>query len=210
MVSYTDIYHPEKKSKAEYWFGEQFAKWVNLRFFKGLGRLLDIGCGKGVFLLGFKKLGYQVYGLDIDKRALELAKTKNLKVSKINLENQKFPFRKNFFDYVFLRYVISHVQNTKHLLDEIKRVLKPGGLVFILELNWETSHKTFYNDFTIKLPFTLRSLKGKLMQHGFKVMHGRCFRNVPYVWRYSLRAFDFTFPGHTSMLVIGKKQNPQI
>ena len=62
------------KIKPEQLFACQFTKWVHKRFFLKPGKLLDIGCGKGLFLAGFKKIGYNVYGVDVESEAIKSAK----------------------------------------------------------------------------------------------------------------------------------------
>lgn len=94
---------------------------------------LDIGCGYGSLSSILSKKGVKVYGTEIDKEKLEIAKQK-LKDKNLVLklvEGEKLPFKKNFFNVVFLFDVIEHVNNPRLMLSEVRRVLKRGGLLYV-------------------------------------------------------------------------------
>jgi len=187
-------------------FATQFTKWVHKKFFKAPGKIIDVGCGKGLYLCEFKKLNYQTCGVDVDEDAVKLARKNGVKVFKCNLERGRLPFRNDFFDYAFVRYVTPCVKNTRNFLKEIRRVLKPNGLFLMIELDWNRSRKTYYNGpYKIKKRFGLELLRKTLVSYNFKIVKARKFQNIPYIWRYTTRAFDFVSPNHKSIVIVSKK-----
>jgi len=95
-------------------------------------KILDLGCDDGTWTL---KLGEKVntknlFGIEINNIAVEIARNKGINVKKGNL-NKKFPFPSNFFDVVHSNQVIEHLDNPDIFLEEIFRVLKPKGYVII-------------------------------------------------------------------------------
>lgn len=100
--------------------------------FKGK-KLLDVGCGVGMFLKKFKELGAEVYGIDIDEKKIEIAKEiyKNVEIA----PSEKMPFKRNLFDIVWLHEVIEHVDNDQETIKECFRVLKPHGKLVIFAPN---------------------------------------------------------------------------
>jgi 2-polyprenyl-3-methyl-5-hydroxy-6-metoxy-1,4-benzoquinol methylase len=94
------------------------------------GRLLDIGCGYGFFLREMQSRGWLVEGIEISKTGRRYARDKwDVPVHSRPLED--LGLRENAFDVVTLFYVIEHVLDPPVLLAEVKRVLKPGGLVLL-------------------------------------------------------------------------------
>jgi len=94
------------------------------------GKILDVGCGRGIFLNYMKELGWEVYGTEITDIAAKFAK----KILKSNifigpLEDHKFP--DNFFDVITLFHVLEHLPHPLKTLQEIYRILKPNGLLVI-------------------------------------------------------------------------------
>ncbi len=97
--------------------------------------ILDVGCGPGQLGKLILKEGYKnVWGIDISDESLRLAEQKGLKTKKVNLE-ENFPFGENIFDCVIASEVIEHIYDTEHFLDEIKRILKPSGILIITTPN---------------------------------------------------------------------------
>jgi len=198
-MKYLDMRYPEKNIEKHKLFTKNFVEWVHKRFFNKPGRLLDVGCGKGLYMDGFSAIGYKVYGIDKEQYRKD--------IKTVDLEKEKIPFAKNFFDYAFSKGVIHHIENTENFLKEIKRVLKPNGLIFIMTLDWETTYKKiFYEDFTVKKPFTLKSLKDILICYGFEIIEARKFQNIPYIWRYTTKAFDFIYPTPKSIFAVAKRE----
>lgn len=91
-------------------------------------KVLDVGCNSGEFMkMLIDKRGCEVYGIDVSDIAVEECLKKNLNVLKADAE--KIPYPDNTFDYVTLMEVLVHVFDPQKVLSEIKRVLKPGGVL---------------------------------------------------------------------------------
>jgi len=100
------------------------------------GKLLDVGCGAGVFLHRMHDLGWSVTGIDFDAKAIENAKKKygdGLTFMNTDLPGARFP--DNSFDAVTMSHVIEHVPDPVALLIEIRRILKAGGRLVITTPN---------------------------------------------------------------------------
>ena len=106
-------------------------------------RILDHGCGKGRHSTYLAKKGLEVHALDIAETALEVLRKKvdeekledNLKVVKCDIKELQFP--DEYFDAVVSINVINHGKwkDVKQYFKEIKRVLKPGGLIMVIGLS---------------------------------------------------------------------------
>jgi 2-polyprenyl-3-methyl-5-hydroxy-6-metoxy-1,4-benzoquinol methylase len=94
------------------------------------GRLLDIGCATGIFLDGMRSLGWQVHGVEPSPGAAEYARQHfGLDVFQGRLEDAGIADRS--LDAVSLWDVLEHVHEPRQVLDEIARILRPGGLVVL-------------------------------------------------------------------------------
>lgn len=103
-------------------------------------RVLDIGCGVGIFDELLVGRGAEVYGCDIFGTLLKKAKIRvpTGKFSLAEAENL-WPYEDNSFDVVFLGNVLSFVDDHIRALKEAVRVCKPDGLVIVL--TWGDSQK---------------------------------------------------------------------
>jgi 2-polyprenyl-3-methyl-5-hydroxy-6-metoxy-1,4-benzoquinol methylase len=110
-------------------------------------KVLDVGCGIGMFLEQFKNLGARVFGVDVDTEKINIAK-KNFKTVYVS-KAEKLPFQKNIFDLILLHEVIEHVDDDKQTIQECFRVLKKGGKLIIFAPNrlWPfETHGIFRHD----------------------------------------------------------------
>lgn len=95
------------------------------------GKVLDIGCSFGFFLKVAQEADWQIYGIDLSPAPVEQAK-RELGVKTIyNKSIEQAKFKANFFDLVTVFQTIEHVVDPERFLKEIKRVLKPGGVVLL-------------------------------------------------------------------------------
>ncbi len=97
-------------------------------------RILDVGCGTGASVIDLKKLlgkRVDVVGVDVVGLQIDLAKTKikkNAVYAEVELyDGEKLPFSNSSFDAIYSSDVLGHVKNVRNWLDELNRVLKPGG-----------------------------------------------------------------------------------
>jgi SAM-dependent methyltransferase len=100
---------------------------------RGGGRLLDVGCGDGRQLALMRELGWTAEGVDFDAKAVAAARARGLEVRVGALAEQRYP--DDSFDAVMLSHVIEHVYAPLELLQEIRRILKPGGELVVLTPN---------------------------------------------------------------------------
>ena len=93
--------------------------------------VLEVGCGAGVDLVRFARGGAAVTGVDLARSAIELAAanfaqqglTADLRVA----DGEQLPFPDAAFDLVFAHGVVQYTPNPGTLVEEVRRVLKPGG-----------------------------------------------------------------------------------
>ena len=141
--------------------------------FSESGRLLDIGCSNGSFVSAAQDLGWEAYGIELEKDSFEIAKRHGLKVYNKDLFQQGFP--DNYFSIITLWQVIEHLSDPIIMLNEINRILKPNGLLVVstpniqsigwklLNENWRAVEPQVH----INL-FSCLGLKTITEQNGFK------------------------------------------
>lgn len=98
-------------------------------------KILDIGCSDGY--IGEKLIEQKnvVYGADLDKRNLLIAKKRGLLVECIDIEVDSLPYKRNMFDVVIIGDIIEHVFDTDELLRKCFGVLKKGGKLIVTTPN---------------------------------------------------------------------------
>ena len=98
--------------------------------------VLEIGGGLGIDLAQFASAGAQVTDLDLSAGHLALAeehfRLRGLTGRFIHHDGEHLPFADGTFDLVYSNGVIHHTPNTKRMVDEIYRVLKPGGRAIVM------------------------------------------------------------------------------
>jgi ubiquinone/menaquinone biosynthesis C-methylase UbiE len=153
----------------------------NITFLK-TDNVLDLGCGPGIQTLCLGKKCRHIIGLDVEESAVRRAKHSSSKIGgKISseficgsLEEAAFP--NDHFDKVFSICVIEHISNYEEVINEIYRILKPGGvfvfsvdsLATIDSLLLRNKHKQNYG---IQKYFSKNELSQILGKNGFKNIH---------------------------------------
>jgi SAM-dependent methyltransferase len=89
------------------------------------GRALVNGCGVGIYLQQMGKVIDDITGLDIEHERLQEAKTRGGDV--VTGAGEALPFAKESFDLVLSHEVLEHVADDQAAIDEIVRILRPGG-----------------------------------------------------------------------------------
>ena len=97
--------------------------------FQGQGRILDIGCGSGLSLLLLKSIGWEVYGVEVNKFACNYAAKIGVNIFWGELE--KANFAPEFFDVIKITHVLEHLPSPDLAFAQMKRILKPGGTIYL-------------------------------------------------------------------------------
>lgn len=170
------------------------------RFAGKVERMVDLGCGDGEIALMFneKLKAREVYGVDINERAISLARQRGIKAYPANLSENSLPFPNEFFDLVLSLEAIEHLINPDNMLKEAYRVLRRDGYLLIstpnlaswvnrllLLLGYQPYNVEVSTETMIGVPirkgvfggpaghiraFTLRALKRALEYYGFRIM----------------------------------------
>jgi len=94
-------------------------------------RVLEVGCGAGTDLMRFAKGGARVTGVDIAPSAVALAKEnfaqQGLDADLREADGERLPFPDASFDFVYAHGVVQYTADDRALVDEVRRVLVPGG-----------------------------------------------------------------------------------
>jgi SAM-dependent methyltransferase len=94
----------------------------------GSGRLLELGCNEGRNLVLYRRNGFKPEGTEVNTRAAEVARRRGFMVYESDLESLRPSLP---FDRVVLANVLEHALDPRAMLVDVKRVLAPGGEVWI-------------------------------------------------------------------------------
>ncbi len=146
-------------------------------------RVLELGCGSGAFITFVARAVGEngtVYGLDIQPKMLgqvknKLGKPENQDIKNIELINESayhLPFENDFLDLVYMITVLQEIPDRPRALREVKRVLKPGGILAVTELLPDPDY--VFKSATIKLccqsGFVLDRVFGNLFNYTVRVI----------------------------------------
>lgn len=134
------------KGKSEYTYiderqTEKYHRYVwearikNIKKFVSTGKFLDIGSSFGGFLSVAKANGFEVQGVEVSKYASDYANLAGIPTYAGSLLEAKFP--DSNFDVICLIEVIEHLEAPHLIFPELRRILKPGGLLLLQTANFE-------------------------------------------------------------------------
>ena len=144
---------------------------------RGPGRVLDVGCGRGLLLLAFRERGWKVDGTELSDSSAAFARDV-LTIPVTVAPAVSLPWPDGTFDTVSMWHVLEHLPNPGAALREAARVLQPGGVLLAgapnfgsPEARW-TRDKWFHLDVPRHLThLTQESLNSALVSAGFHVRH---------------------------------------
>ena len=141
MDFYTFGYSPAAIATLETRTAEKHAKFLLSELTPEM-KVLDIGCGPGAITVGLAQAVAKghVVGIDIEPSQIEIG---TLKAKQLGLKNCEFrvasvfdlPFDDEYFDVVFGHTILMQFREIQPVLQEIYRVLKPGGLIGFREID---------------------------------------------------------------------------
>jgi len=169
-------YYSEVKyqAKDDLWFESlYFNRW----FKDNPGPILDIGCSTGNFIATHPEI---IEGIEIDQDALKICRERNLRVRALDADKDLSSLPADYYNGVYAKQIIEHLESPADFLRQIKRILKSGGKAVILTPNCPYALKKFFwNDPTHKHPLTKQDLKNLAISAGFAKMKisedFRCF-----------------------------------
>lgn len=156
------------------------------------GKLLDIGCGNGQFLILMKSLGWQVQGVEFDpEAAARAAEFSGAPVHAGRLEDAGLP--ESSFDVITLHHVVEHLHDPVATLSECRRILRPGGRIHLLTPNAKSlAHRVFKRHWRgLEVPrhlqvYTPAALSRTLLEAGFEIRRlGTTARSACLIWNVS-------------------------
>ena len=138
-------------------------------------KVLDIGTAGGAFLDAAKKFGYDAHGMEPSADLVSRGKARGLQIEQGTIESHTF--QAGTFDMVCLWDVIEHLPDPKTALIEIKKLLKPDGVLLINFPDIGTAQaklagKSFWWILSVHLHhFTRATIKDICFRTGFEVFH---------------------------------------
>lgn len=137
---FSPVLHPGTPA----WFNATIDRLQNEAWSKGVARcgiapsswVLDVGCGTGRWLARYQKRHLLPVGMDATAGMLKRAASNNLSCPLIVAVAQRLPFRDQAFPFVSAVTVIQHIppNEQRESLQEMARVLKPGGHLLLIDL----------------------------------------------------------------------------
>lgn len=133
--------------------------------------ILDIGCGGGV-LLHFANANFKI-GIDGDFNSLKAAQSIYHEFNLIQADVKYLPIKNDFFESILAVQIMAALENKeirKFVCHEIKRILKPGGRIIIVDLNRKSKHfeSTFTKEQKLSYPHYTEMLEH--LKDGFEVV----------------------------------------
>jgi 2-polyprenyl-3-methyl-5-hydroxy-6-metoxy-1,4-benzoquinol methylase len=125
------------------------------------GKMLDIGCSKGVWGTIWKQRGWDVSGIDIDTNSIDISIKAGINAKFCDLNKDKIPFEGQAFDLIFAGEVIEHLVDTDGFILELYRCLRPGGRLILTTPNlvsFENRMRILFGIYPIWVDYSLQGV----------------------------------------------------
>lgn len=121
---------------------EGYTRWLDERVDLRGKRALDVGCSTGGLVLTIGLRGADAVGLEPDGEAIRVA-SRRVPGRVVRGVGQALPFREAVFDVVVLMSVLEHTPTPREILQEVVRILRPGGRLWLTvpnHIRWTENH----------------------------------------------------------------------
>jgi 2-polyprenyl-3-methyl-5-hydroxy-6-metoxy-1,4-benzoquinol methylase len=129
------------------------------------GRVLEIGCGDGMFLLPLRELGWEIHAIEPDPAAAEkAARNAGARIWPGSVETAQVP--ESTFDAVVSMHAIEHVFDPRTFIERAANFLRPGGFLYITTPNFQSlARRTYGRDWhALDAPRHLNMLTPKSLE----------------------------------------------
>ena len=170
--------------------------------------LVDVGCGNGAFVRACRAAGIDAVGVEPSRSAVTVAFGAGVDV--LRAAGEELPVDSGALDVVRLKEVLEHVERPLDLATEMRRVLRPGGLLLAyVPTQWSPLYPAvvnFWDDYTHVRPFSRTGLMRLLEDAGFarisvegytpplepwqRPLCAALSRGFPFLWRAVARKGD--------------------
>jgi 2-polyprenyl-3-methyl-5-hydroxy-6-metoxy-1,4-benzoquinol methylase len=155
------------------WFRDRRGKAIER--FLSRGKILDVGCGRGILPALMRDRGWDAHGLEFSETAAQHARQLGIPVFVGSFLES--PYDDKSFDAIVLWHVLEHVPDPLATLERARQVLRPGGLLVIAVPNFESLQARFSGRhwFHLDVPrhyhhFGLSILNRTLKSAGFSIL----------------------------------------
>lgn len=203
--------HRQKKGKLFGNFFEILVSFFRQRRVKMLlthkqsGRVLDVGCGRGLELKMLAAKGFEVYGIERPWRKWSDPKGK-IKIKIKKLIDCHFP--EQFFNLITFWHSLEHLDNPNAALGEVKKILKNNGFLVIELPNFSSLQARLFGKFWFHLDvprhlyhFTMTTLEKMLKNNGFKIISWKKFSFEYDLFGFSQSLLNLLFPNKQNYLL---------
>ncbi len=170
-------------------------------------RVLDLGCGFGGLTLVIAKLlgASEVWGVDIDDDRLKTAEARGLKVVKLDLEKDHFPFPNDYFDFIISFGVVEHLTWFDNVISESYRVLARGG-GFLLSI---PNLASYINRIALLLGYQPRDVEIS-QRKAFGVLRGYDTQPIGHIHAATLRAVKELLEAYGFQVITSRGIRPPV
>lgn len=109
-------------------------------------RVVDLGCGSGVFTDVLQRRGYRCCGVDLSPKLIEIARAKFRDIEFVEGDVEQLPFADASFDGVLLSGLVHHLPDPSRCAAEVFRILRPGGKFVAFDPNRMNPFMYLYRD----------------------------------------------------------------
>lgn len=148
--------------------------------------ILDLGCASGWNMSRFGQYGRASFGVDVVPERVQLAAHHGPVAIASGLD---LPFPDGTFDVIYIQHVLHHIGDVERALREVRRCLRPGGTLFLIETAEDNPvirygrrlYPKWLGD-EINAPFTYDGLKQTLADKGFRVEKSEQYNVIFWMW----------------------------
>lgn len=166
-------------------------------------RILDYGFGNASYLCSYHDMGYRISGVEIDSNKVVVCRNEGLDVVEVD-DFSKIPYDDQTFDIVYLMQVIEHLRNPHIAMQELARILKDDGMLYLAFPNASSLWRRIFSKNWISgwfAPFHLyiynyAALVCLAKEYGFEVVEK--WSRTPGAW-FILNLKSFLYPNENKI-----------